>query len=72
MLKLQIVDESGVVVTMPGGGPLEAELVEHCVAVISRQPIGFFTRRATVQAAIRGGLRRALQEIKDQTRRSTP
>lgn len=67
MLKLQIVDESGVVVRLPAGGVLEQDLIESCVAAIGRRPIGLFTTTAQVEQAIRAGMREAIHALKAQT-----
>lgn len=39
-LKLQIVDSEGVVLELPGGGPLEADLIQACTDAVLARGVG--------------------------------
>lgn len=64
---LQIVDKDGHIVTMPGGGRLEANLIEACTAAIVSKGVGFFKTEAQVKLAISKGLQEAISNLKRQT-----
>lgn len=69
MFYLQIVDRDGQVATLPGGGRLEADLVELCVrSIAATQSLGYFVSQAAVEQAIRTGLVEAIRSLKRQTR----
>lgn len=67
---IQIVEAASnhAIALIPGGGPLEAELVELCVAHIIPKGVGLFRTSAHVEADIRAGIREAIMGLKDQTR----
>ena len=64
---LQIVDRRGVVAHLPGGGPLEADLIDLCVKQILTHPVGVFRTQAAVERAIREGIHEAILSLKQQT-----
>jgi hypothetical protein len=64
---LQIVDEDGVVVHLPGGGTLEQDLIGACVAAVSEKRIGLWVSQATVAARVREGIAEAIMALKQQT-----
>lgn len=68
MFWLQIVDRSGVVVTLPGGGKLERDLIAECTRAIVAKGVGVFRTQAQVAAAIEAGITDVMRSIKQETR----
>lgn len=69
MFYLQIVDGDGRVATLPGGGRLEADLIELCVkSIAATQSLGYFVSQTAVEQAIRNGMVEAIRTLKRQTR----
>lgn len=71
MFLLQIVKAEPpyeVVARVPGGGPLERQLIDHCVAIISKRRLGWFTSEAKVKQAISEGMAEAILDLKNDTR----
>lgn len=68
MFLLQIVTPDGMVVRFPGGGPLEREFVDTCVATIVAKGVGALKSQATVAANIRDGITEAIYALKADTR----
>ena len=72
-LFLQIVYPNGEVVRFPGGGnpprehTLEADLIEMIAKEVVSRGVGVFRTEAHVEADIRDGTRKALQDFKDLT-----
>lgn len=64
---LQIVDNEGVVATIPGGGRLEINLVDAVAQNIVAKGVGFLRTQAQVNQAIRDGFREVLEGLKRQT-----
>lgn len=64
---LQIVDKDGVVATLPGGGRLEADLVEDCVKEVVALGVGIGRTEAHVAEDIRKGVAQAIFNLKRQT-----
>ena len=64
---LQIVDGSGVVAKLPGGGTLERDLVQSFTDAIVKKGVGVFRTEAQVRAAIEAGITEVLREMKHQT-----
>ena len=66
---LQIVHatDHSVVATIPGGGALEADLIDLCTRHIMAKGVGFFRGEAHVEADIRAGLAEAIMALKVQT-----
>jgi hypothetical protein len=64
---LQIVDRSGVVVQLPGGGPLERDLIRSCTEAIVKRGVGVFRTEAHVKQAIAQGITEAIRELKRET-----
>jgi hypothetical protein len=67
---LQIVenDSQRKIAQIPGGGPLEADLIELCVTSIMARGVGVLRGEAHVEQDIRIGMQEALMSLKDQTR----
>lgn len=67
---LQIVESQGnkVVAQVPGGGALEAELIDICTRAIVVRGVGLFRTEAHVEQDIRDGIAAAITGLKDQTR----
>jgi hypothetical protein len=66
---LQIVDaETGVVARLPGGGALEADLVDLIVREVVRRGVGWFRSTAHVEQDIKDGTTAAIYSLKDHTR----
>lgn len=65
---LQIVDRRGRVVVMPGGGPLERDLIEACVRKVSERKVGLFKTQSQVEQAVREAVEAAIYELKFETR----
>lgn len=64
---LQIVDKDGVVATFPGGGPLEAQLIDDIAHAAVSKGVGFFKTEATVEKAIRDAAREVIRALKRKT-----
>lgn len=65
---IQIVrTEDGAVATIPGGGPLEANLIELIVSHIMSKGVVLKTRRH-IEQDIRDGIRDAIMSMKEQTK----
>ena len=68
MFKLAIVKvDSHEIVILPGGGPLEIDLVEACVAAVSKRGVGFWRGQSHVEADIRAGLTEVIRDLKHRT-----
>jgi hypothetical protein len=67
---LQIIEAGGnrVVAQVPGGGALEAEIIELCTRAIVARGVGLFKTSAHVEQDIRDGIAEAIMGLKDQTR----
>lgn len=67
---LQIVDAQPPhdVVRLPGGGALEADLIEVCAAAIVKRGVGMFRTEAHVRQAVTEGMTEAIRGLKAQTR----
>lgn len=65
---LQIVDAQGKVVTLPGGGKLERDLIEACTERIVTKGVGLFRTEAQVRQAIREGIADAMRDLKLETK----
>ncbi len=65
---IQIVrTEDGAVATLPGGGPLEANLIELIVSHIIPKGVGLFRTSHHVEKDIRDGIKDAIMSMKQQT-----
>jgi hypothetical protein len=64
---LQIVKPDGTVVQMPGGGPLERDLVRACTDAIVAKGVGLFKTEAQVKAAIEAGIAETIRDLKFDT-----
>jgi len=64
---LQIADKDGKVVHLPGGGNLEANLIDLCATSILAKGVGFLRSSKHVEQDIRDGLKDALMGLKAQT-----
>ena len=58
----------GKVAQIPGGGPLEADLVELITAHVLSRGVGFFKTTKHVEKDIKDGVRAALMSLKEQTK----
>lgn len=65
---LAIVKPDGSQVTLPGGGPLERELIESCVRAIVSRGVGVFRTEAQVERAVRAGIEDVVTGLKQETR----
>jgi hypothetical protein len=67
---LQIVEVGGprAVAQIPGGGALEADLIDICTRTILSKGVGLFKTEAHVEQDIRDGLAEAIMGLKAQTR----
>jgi hypothetical protein len=68
---LQIVENETpqrLVAQIPGGGPLEADLIELCTSHIMSKGVGVMRTEAHVEADIRAGLKEAIYSLKEQTK----
>ena len=61
---LQIVDPSGQVLRIPGGGSLERNLIEHLVKHILKYRVGLFVPIWRVKGALVKGIHEAILELK--------
>lgn len=64
---LQIVDQQGRVVRLPGGGALERDLIAACTESIVARGVGFGRSEAHVRQAIRDGMTEAIRALKRET-----
>jgi hypothetical protein len=64
---LQIVDRSGKVAHLPGGGQLEADLIDLVTTVVMAKGVGLFKTSKHVEQDIRDGMKEALMGLKAQT-----
>lgn len=64
---LQIVDEGGVVANLPGGGPLEASLIDLIANTIMAKGVGFFRTSTHVEKDVRDGVKEAIMSLKHKT-----
>ena len=65
---IQIVEaDTGAVVTLPGGGRLERELIAACTQAIVAQRVGVFRTEAHVRQAITDGITQTIRELKRET-----
>jgi hypothetical protein len=60
---------TGDVVTLPGGGKLEADLIEACTTEALKRGVGFFRTEAHVREAIKEGFVAVISNLKRETRR---
>ena len=67
---LQIVDADAphAVVRLPGGGPLEIELITACWTAVKAKGVGFAKSEAQVERAFMDGMTEAIRALKWQTR----
>ena len=67
---LQIVEAQSPhpVVRIPGGGPLERDLITACTAAIVEKGVGLFRTEARVKQAILEGLTETIAALKQETR----
>lgn len=67
---LQIVkaEEPHVVVRLPGGGPLERDLISAFTDAIVQRGVGLLKTERQVKAAIAAGITDAIRELKFDTR----
>ena len=56
------------VVRIPGGGPLERDLVKLCTEVIVSKGVGLFRTESQVRQAIEDGMTEALSAVKRESR----
>jgi hypothetical protein len=64
---IQIIDRGDRVAILPGGGPLEANLIDLCTKQIMSKGVGLFKTEAAVEKAIRDGMAEALLSLKLKT-----
>lgn len=64
---IQIVDKEGVVAKLPGGGALEAELIDLIANTIVAKGVGLLRSEATVNQRIREGTKEAIMSLKRKT-----
>ena len=65
---LQLVDaRTGRVVTFPGGGPIERDLLTDATDRIVSKGVGIFRTEAQVRRAVEAGLREAFYEFKKES-----
>ena len=67
--KLQIVhaDNPALVVTFPGGGPLERDFIQACVDAICQRPVGLFRTERQVRQAVEAGITDVVRSLKYET-----
>lgn len=65
---LQIVNRNGIVVNLPGGGPLEADLIELIIMHVVAKGVGFWKTEKQVTQALKDGIKDAIFSLKDQTK----
>jgi hypothetical protein len=66
VFKLQIVDRFGKVVTFPGGGQMERDLIASVANEVASR-VSAITTRTKVQAVIAEGLKAAIYALKKET-----
>lgn len=64
---LQIVDGDGVVARLPGGGHLEAQLIDLIANTIVAKGVGLMRTEANVEQKIREGTQEAIMSLKRKT-----
>lgn len=64
---LQIVDKDGQVAHLPGGGPLEVNLIDLVTKMILTKGVGLLKTQSQVESAIRAGFNEVLTGLKNQT-----
>ena len=66
---LQIVKASAPheVVRLPGGGPLERDLIAACTEAVVKRGVGLFRSEAHVTRAIAAGITEAIMALKQDT-----
>lgn len=69
---LQIVhnDTGYLVARLPGGGPLERDLIQICKDAILSKGVGVFRTEAQVARAVEEGIREALLSVKRDARKT--
>ena len=71
--KIQIVDLDGNLVTRHfGGANLERELIPAVLEALAERPLGFFTTRATVEAAIAEAIAQVCLDLRLSTKAALP
>lgn len=68
MFKLQIVNQDGELARFPGGGPLEREFVEACVAALVAKGVGIFRTENHVAIDCREAITEVIYALKADTR----
>lgn len=56
------------VVRLPGGGPLERDLIQACTEAIVQRGVGLLKTERQVKAAIAAGITEAIRDLKWDTR----
>lgn len=64
---LQIVDKNGVIAKLPGGGELEAEIIDLIANTVIAKGVGFLRTEADVERKIREGTQEAIMSLKRKT-----
>lgn len=67
MFWLQIVDKNGVVAKLPGGGALEAEIIDLIANTVIAKGVGFMKTQTEVERKIREGTQEAIMSLKRKT-----